>query len=293
MIQAILNNLTHDISLLQLYIQNTKDTGFSDMTRLLESLSIKIFNSAFGFNLVNVNQLNPNFAAIDLADESKRVAIQITTTADTAKVKHTIDQFEKNNFQVKYDKLYIYGFTKCTKVRDLPSYCILVNNGDILSKLADENDEDRIQEVVDAIKQHTDFSRVHPYDDKRCFEIILGAIDRNAIKHQMKCEGSHSKMVQGLNEITEIISKGMIGKKHKGKCIDHFYDESIKSCLRKVRNDISSILSIVNQSRIDGMDFYNIDWDGMRRIDDLKGSIMFECNNKANDLGIDIRINHC
>ncbi len=286
MLQAALHNLIQDISLVQLYVQNSQDAGFSDMTRLLESLSIKIFNAAFGYELKNKNLFSPNFPAIDLADDLRRVAVQVTTTADSAKVRHTIDQFEKFNLGKSYDNLYIYGFLKCSKVAGLPTYCTLVKSGDIISSLADQNDEDKVQEVTDAVKQHSDFSRVHPYDDRKCFEVALGVIDRNAIKHKMCCEGSLSDMVKGLNEITEVISKGMLGRRYKGKSIDEFYDEAIKECLREVRNDIGLILALVNAGRINGANFYNIDWDEMRKIDELKMSIMNRCNKVAKDVGL-------
>jgi len=45
---------------------------------------------------------------------------------------------------------------------------------------------------------------------RNCLEIVLNCIDRNAVKHRMDREGNYNKMVEGLTEITELISKGTI-----------------------------------------------------------------------------------
>ena len=55
MLQQAINNLLHDISLVQLYINKSQDVGFSDMTRLLESLSIHLFRASHGLVLKNKN----------------------------------------------------------------------------------------------------------------------------------------------------------------------------------------------------------------------------------------------
>jgi hypothetical protein len=180
---------------------------------------------------------------------------------------------------------------KCNIRTQVPTFCKVVNVGNIISSLTDKNDEDAVQKVIDAFKQHTDFSRLHPYEDRPCLEIILGVIDRNAVKHRMCCEGSYLEMRAAFDEVTEVISKGKIGKKQKSKCIDEFYNESIKEGLRGIRDDIGKILAIVNRSRIQDGVFYNIDLQEMQRIDDLKISIMSRCNDLAIENNISISVN--
>ncbi|MGA9768196.1 MAG: SMEK domain-containing protein [Blastocatellia bacterium] len=207
MLKQILDNLLHDISLVQLYIKNNQDVGFSDMTRLLESLSIHLFKATQDMNLKNVNILQANFPAIDLVDDAKRTAIQVTTNADAKKVKHTLKMFSKQELSKKYDHLIIFGFVRCSGPKELPAFCTVIGIRHLLSIVIDKHDEGMAQDLVDALQQHRDFSRIHPYEDVNCLEIVLNCIDRNAIKHRMICEGSYDDMVRGLNEITELISK--------------------------------------------------------------------------------------
>lgn len=290
MLQEAVNNLNHDISLLELYIKNSQESGFSDMARLLESLSISLFKEAYGFSLENKNQIKCNFPAIDLGDDKEKVAVQVTTNADAAKIKHTIRVFEEQGLNKKYNKLYIYGFLKLSKFDKIPDYCVLVKSSTLISQLMDKNDEDSVQNVIDAVKQHTDFSRVHPYNDIDCLKIILRVIDRSAVKHKMYSEGCYSEMVEGLREITEIISKGKIGKQNKSKSIDDFYDEEMISFLQEIRDLISKIISIINKSRIEGIDVYNIMYGDIERIDKMKASIIDKCNLIARKNNIDICI---
>ncbi|WP_421853383.1 SMEK domain-containing protein [Marinomonas sp.] len=278
MLKEAINNLNHDISLLELYVKNSQESGFSDMTRLLESLSISIFKETYGYDLQNKNQIKCNYPAIDLADDNLEIAVQVTTNADAAKVRNTIKVFESQGLDKKYKKLYIYGFLKNSILKNIPSYCVLVKSSTIVSKLMDKNDEDSVQNVIDSVKQHTDFSRVHPYDDLNCLKIILRVIDRSAIKHRMYCEGSYSEMVKGLKEITEIISKGKLGKQSKCKSIDDFYDRDIVLFLGKVRNLVSEIVSIFNFSRMEGSDIFYIDGENFEKIDFIKKDIIEKSN---------------
>lgn len=214
MIEPTIKNLIQDISIVKQYISTSQESGFNDMTRLLESMSIHLFKSTHDLALINKNILEPNFPAIDLVDDTNKTAIQVTSNADAKKINHTISKFEKFGLDKKYDKLLIFGFLKSSKsLKNIPSYCSVISVGDLISILTDKNDEELIQKVRDCILQHTDFSKIHPYDDLNCLKIVLNYIDRNAIKHKISCEGSYDDMVIGLNEITELISKGTVNKK--------------------------------------------------------------------------------
>jgi hypothetical protein len=119
MIQQLIQNLQHDISILQYYIENRKAAGFHDMERLVEVISKKILNITEGYSLRNVNLLKMNFPAIDLEDLGAGVVVQVTTNASPSKIKKTIDKFENLGLDKKYSTLYIMGFCKSSKVKGL------------------------------------------------------------------------------------------------------------------------------------------------------------------------------
>ncbi|MCG8521118.1 MAG: SMEK domain-containing protein [Pseudomonadales bacterium] len=59
----------------------------------------------------NLNADQANFPGIDLADDTARVAVQVTATADIGKIKHTIDTFIRHNLHEQYDRLVLYVLT--------------------------------------------------------------------------------------------------------------------------------------------------------------------------------------
>src|SRR5207248_2496911 len=57
----------------------------------------------------------PNFAGIDLGDRRARVAVQVTSTPTTVKVKHTLEQVVKKELFQDYDRIIIYVLTERQK----------------------------------------------------------------------------------------------------------------------------------------------------------------------------------
>lgn len=62
-------------------------------------------------DLHNLNAEQVNFPGIDLADDTNRIAVQVTATADIAKIKHTIEQFISHDLHQRYDRLIVYVLT--------------------------------------------------------------------------------------------------------------------------------------------------------------------------------------
>ena len=85
MISFLINNLQQDISLIQKFIENDQKSGFQSINRLLESLSIQLFKIIYDYDLTNLNEIKSNYPSIDLADEKRGVAIQVTSKAEAKK----------------------------------------------------------------------------------------------------------------------------------------------------------------------------------------------------------------
>ena len=86
----------------------------TDINHVAETVLIPLFREVYGYkDLKNLNVAEgANYPAIDLGDENARVAIQITSTADSEKVKHTLEQFIKFDLYKKYDRLIVYILTE-------------------------------------------------------------------------------------------------------------------------------------------------------------------------------------
>lgn len=295
MIDPLIRNLQSDIALLQLYIAQRKQAGFHDMERIIESLTIFMFRTLKMGELVNMNQIKVNFPAIDLADNKNMIAVQVTTNASPAKIKKTIESFEKTNeigesLKDKYSTLYIFGFCKASRYLT-PSYCKIIDPSYFVNELCDKADEDMVQDMIDAIRRHHDYTSLHPWSDKDSLEIILNIINRNAIKHRMSCEGSLSDMIAGLKEINEVITKGTIQRKQRSKSISDFKDQSMVKFMRGVMDDLSVIQAIVNKSKVNQGDMVYISHEDMINIDKLKAKIASDSSEIARLNNIDITLN--
>lgn len=78
-----------------------------------ENFYLPVFNQVFDLTLENLNKtVKKNYPSIDLADFKNRVAIQITATSTTAKIKDTIEKFKKYKLYKSFDTLYIYIITE-------------------------------------------------------------------------------------------------------------------------------------------------------------------------------------
>lgn len=78
-----------------------------------ENVLIPLLNEALGLNLENVNvSQKKNFPAIDLADFTSKVAIQVTSTTTISKINDTFDLFVKNNLDQRFDSLYFFIITE-------------------------------------------------------------------------------------------------------------------------------------------------------------------------------------
>lgn len=293
MLEASIRNLQSDISLLQTYIGQRQKASFHDVERMVESLTIHLFKALGIANLKNVNEFRSNAIAIDLSDENKRVAVQVTTNASVSKLRKTVENFEKvgqngRSLRASYDKLYIFGFCKWASNVNLPSYCELVTPVVLVSRLVDRGDVDVVDDVIHAVRQHSSYKSLHPWNDRDSLEIILDVLNRNAIKHRMSCEGNVKSMTGALDEVSELIGKGTLNKKEKSKAISDFTDVRMKQFLRTTMHNIGRILSIV-YSNTRG-DVTEIEYQAMLEIDEIKKMIARDASGIAGDYGLSVKI---
>ncbi len=83
--------------------------GHFDTHKVAENIICSLFRELCDWpNLRNLNTEQVNFPGIDLADDFKRVAIQVTATADIAKIKQTIETFVCHDLHQRYDRLIVY-----------------------------------------------------------------------------------------------------------------------------------------------------------------------------------------
>lgn len=86
----------------------------TDINKVAETILIPLLAEVYGYTeLKNLNSSEyPNYPAIDLGDETARVAFQITSTSGREKINKTLRKFVEHELYEKYDKLIIYILTE-------------------------------------------------------------------------------------------------------------------------------------------------------------------------------------
>lgn len=105
--QSIIKSLTWLSS--QVSVNNK--LNLTDINVHSENFYRDLLNLAFGYNLVNINIIDPNTAAIDLGDEGSKLAIQVTSTSALSKTRHTVTKYIEKGLYEKYDRLVILNIT--------------------------------------------------------------------------------------------------------------------------------------------------------------------------------------
>lgn len=99
-ISDILVNLNSEIN-------RQNKMGRTHLNYEAEEIYCTVLNIVTGWNLQNVRQFHDNYPAVDLVDEERRVAVQVTSSSDRAKIQHTLDWFYKCDMHTKFDQLII------------------------------------------------------------------------------------------------------------------------------------------------------------------------------------------
>lgn len=131
-----------------------------------ENILIDVLNVIFDCSLKNVNYEKKKFYPyIDLRDENKRIAIQVTSTGTIEKIKHTLSGFVKNGLYRDYDTLYIYIITEKQKSYKQSSFddiigkkfifspIYIIDKTDLYIKLNEMNDIQKIECVCQSLEK--------------------------------------------------------------------------------------------------------------------------------------------
>ncbi|MEP7352523.1 MAG: SMEK domain-containing protein [Acidobacteriota bacterium] len=114
------NEIALELSYFVMAVKTFNAMDRTDINRVAQNILVPIFAEAYGFSdLRNLDiGTHSNFPGIDLADDTARVSIQVTSTSGIEKVKHTLDQFllEREEFDPplakRYNRVIVYILTE-------------------------------------------------------------------------------------------------------------------------------------------------------------------------------------
>ena len=113
----LLNNKEKIISFLGAIESNVKldnIAGYYNINILLEDVVAKLLNIIFDYELINANRIEKNYPAIDLIDEDKRIAVQVTSDNGYDKINDTFIKFKssKKDLPKKVDNVKFFKKNK-------------------------------------------------------------------------------------------------------------------------------------------------------------------------------------
>jgi hypothetical protein len=103
----LLEGISYYLTHLRLSVEHLNSLNLQDINVHAETFFRDFLNLALGYQLKNINIVERNARAIDLGDEGERIAIQVTSTSDLAKIRHTHKGFVAGGLDGKYDRLVV------------------------------------------------------------------------------------------------------------------------------------------------------------------------------------------
>lgn len=130
----LLQDIAHYVTHLRMQVELLNSLNLQDINVHAETFFRDFLNVSLGYQLKNINIIEKNARAIDLGDEHKRIAIQVTSTSDLAKIKHTHKGFVAGRLDRKYDRLVVLVIGEKKRYRDP----VLGGDGSFSMSMADD-----------------------------------------------------------------------------------------------------------------------------------------------------------
>ncbi|MBQ7099626.1 MAG: ATP-binding protein [Oscillospiraceae bacterium] len=86
-----------------------------------ESLMEGLLNIILDSSLKNMNLEESNFPAIDLGDDKKKLAVQVTSTGTREKVRHTLKEFFENGLEKRFRRLIVVVVGRAERFKTAPT----------------------------------------------------------------------------------------------------------------------------------------------------------------------------
>lgn len=92
------------LSVLRYIFKSKSKQGQYDLNKAAENFYRDFLNLAFDYDLINLNDITTNQAAIDLGDSKQRLCIQVTAENGSPKIKDSLRKFNEHGLEKDYDR---------------------------------------------------------------------------------------------------------------------------------------------------------------------------------------------
>ena len=103
--ETIINQekISQYLSIIKTNIENDNINGYYNIVA-------KLLELVYGYNFINTNDIYPNYPAIDLADNERRISVQVTSDNSIEKINRTFEVFKNSKEKLidKYDRIIFF-----------------------------------------------------------------------------------------------------------------------------------------------------------------------------------------
>lgn len=231
--ETIINKekISQFLSIIKTNIENDNINGYYNINRKMEDIVAKLLELVYGYDFINTNDIYPNYPAIDLADNKKRISVQVTTDNTIEKINRTFEVFvnSKEKLVDKYDRVIFFMIKG-----KLPKY----------DKRKIKNKGVRFDKNIDIIDYSDIIREISGYTNEKLYPIV------NFLENQYI-----SKLIKRISEIKKKNCKDVVNNYIERKVIqlgknDYFNRENRKRLYEIIdKNDKVVILSDAGEGK--------------------------------------------
>ena len=191
----LIESIVYYFSHLRLSVENLNSLNLQDINVHAENFFRDFLNIALGYELENINITEQNAKSIDLGDKKNRIAIQVTSTANIAKVRHTHKGFVNRALYEQYDRLVVLIIGEKRSYRE----AILGGNGVFELSLDDD-----VWDIPKLLSRMNDL----PSDKlERCRDFLRDELTISMPRHSTEVD-TLIRLVEVLSNAEEALSVG-------------------------------------------------------------------------------------
>lgn len=204
--EIYLKNIGEALALLSRQVEIFTCVNFYDTNIMAEDFYAQLLNKIYGYSLRNLNVYEKNAPAIDLADKSKRLSIQVTSDNDSEKIKKTIKKFIEHKQYLNYDKLIVLMLTKKKK------YSTTFDTKDMFTFKKDEH-------IID----YTDLIKDLRSKDVEELCDISAFLEKELMQPLQKPPTTQASEIDTIIDLIEFITKNRIKRERRDVVVDPEY----------------------------------------------------------------------
>ena len=151
---GLTSQLEHQLGTLVSSVEIAIRNNLSSSNVVAETTLAGLLNLVYGWDLVNANAISQNFPGVDLIDQGRNIAVQVTSTRSVDKVRHTLTEVAK--LDVTFDRLIILIITNQSPTREMKACSVNGYSGSMeiwnipeVFRVARELDADKLEKITE------------------------------------------------------------------------------------------------------------------------------------------------